>query len=156
MHIRLITPGKTNQAAWLQLITEQVQRVQRYHSFSYEELHSGKIRNLQSPEQIRQAEASLLLSQIQPAEWLVLLDDKGKQMTSEGLADFLQQQMLQSQRYLTFVIGGAFGFHESVYARANMQLSLSKMTFTHEMVRFIFLEQLYRAFTIIRNEPYHH
>ena len=101
-------------------------------------------------------EGELLLGQLEAADYVILLDEKGNEYTSKAFADFLAQKMLTSMKRLVFIIGGPYGFSEEVYKRANMKISLSKMTFSHQMVRMIFTEQLYRAMTILKGEPYHH
>lgn len=108
-----------------------------------------------SAEQIKKAEAEIFFKQILPDDYIILLDEKGKQTDSSTFASQLQKWFNQGPRRIIFIIGGAWGFDESIMKRSNFELSLSKMTFTHQMVRLIFLEQLYRAFTILKNEPYH-
>ncbi|MCK4677660.1 MAG: 23S rRNA (pseudouridine(1915)-N(3))-methyltransferase RlmH [Bacteroidales bacterium] len=102
------------------------------------------------------AEAELILKQIKPDDHVILLDEKGKQYSSEEFASFIQGRLNTGIENLLFVIGGPFGFHEKIYEKANSVISLSKMTFSHQMIRLLFIEQLYRAFTILRNEKYHH
>ena len=109
-----------------------------------------------SKEQIKAREGALLLKQIRPGEDVILLDEHGKEFTSTGWADVLEKKISLGGRDITFIIGGAYGFSDEVYRRADSKISLSKMTFSHQMVRTIFVEQLYRAFTIMRGEPYHH
>src|SRR5690606_424596 len=109
-----------------------------------------------SEAQQKAKEAELLFKQIQPADFLILLDEKGKEFSSVKFAEFLNKKMLSSVQHLVFAIGGPYGFDDSVYSRANEKLSLSRMTFSHQMVRLFFTEQLYRAFTILKGEPYHH
>jgi 23S rRNA (pseudouridine1915-N3)-methyltransferase len=104
---------------------------------------------------LKQEESKLILSKIKPEDYLVLLDERGQQFSSVELAEWMEQRLHSSSRRLIFLIGGAFGFSEDLYARANAQISLSRLTFSHQMVRLFFLEQLYRAMTILRNEPYH-
>lgn len=108
-----------------------------------------------SPEVLKQKEGELILSKIQPTDFLVLLDEKGLDMTSKKFADFIETKRDIGTQKIIFQIGGAFGFSDAVYQRANMQLSLSAMTFSHQLIRLIFMEQLYRAFTIIKGEKYH-
>jgi 23S rRNA (pseudouridine1915-N3)-methyltransferase len=108
-----------------------------------------------TPEAFKLREGELLLKKLKGDDYIVLLDEKGKSLTSEGFAAFLQQRMNSGIRTLTFVTGGAYGFSQEVYNSAHTKLSLSSMTFPHQLVRVIFLEQLYRAMTILRNEPYH-
>ena len=108
-----------------------------------------------SAEQLKDKEAELILSRLKPQDGLILLDERGLQMSSEALATWLDEQLQSPHKRLIFLVGGAFGFAESIYFRANGKLSLSKMTFSHQMVRLFCLEQLYRAMTILRHEPYH-
>lgn len=104
---------------------------------------------------IKKNEGDLLLKKIQPNDFVILLDENGKEFTSVGFAEYLQKLQLH-QSHIIFIIGGAYGFSDEVYARANAKVSLSQMTFSHQLIRLIFIEQLYRAFTIIKGEPYHH
>lgn len=109
-----------------------------------------------SESQQKEEEGRLLLSKISASDFCVLLDEKGKMYASEAFADFLNQKNVSGLKNLVFVVGGAYGFSDALYRRADHKMSLSLMTFSHQMVRMIFLEQLYRAFTILKNEPYHH
>lgn len=114
-----------------------------------------KAKNLSEQEQ-KKKEGELILNKLESQDFVVLLDENGKQFASVKFAEFLQKQMLNSIKRMVFVVGGPYGFSEAVYQRANSKISLSLMTYSHQMVRMIFLEQLYRAMTIIKNEPYHH
>jgi 23S rRNA (pseudouridine1915-N3)-methyltransferase len=105
---------------------------------------------------IKTKEGELILSKIAPNEKVVLLDDKGKEFTSLQFSNYILQNQNQSLKSIAFVVGGAYGFSDEVYKRANEKMSLSKLTFSHQMVRVVFLEQLYRAYSILNNEPYHH
>ena len=107
-------------------------------------------------QQIKNEEGKLILSKIEKGGLVVLLDEKGKEYTSVGMSKYLQERMNRGLKHITFVIGGAYGFSEEVYNAANEKIALSKMTFSHQMIRMLFFEQLYRAFSILRNEPYHH
>ena len=104
----------------------------------------------------KEREGELILKMLQPSDYLVLLDERGKEFRSVEFAQYIQDKMLSSCKRLCFLIGGPYGFSEAVYQRSNAKVSLSKMTFSHQMVRVIFLEQLYRAMTILKGEPYHH
>lgn len=104
----------------------------------------------------KEKEGEIILAELQSSDFVVLLDENGRMYNSVGFADFLAQKMLSAVKRTVFVIGGPYGFSGSVYARANDKISLSKMTFSHQMVRMIFAEQFYRAMTIIKGEPYHH
>ncbi len=109
-----------------------------------------------SEKQQKEKEGSLLLQKLVPSDFVVLLDETGREMTSRQFAGFLQKQMNTGLKNLVFVIGGPYGFSEEVYRRANMKIALSQMTFSHQLVRLIFLEQLYRGLAILNNHPYHH
>ena len=156
MKIKLIVVGKTHAKYLIQAEEEYLQRLKHYIKFEkviVPDLKNSK--NLTPIEQNRR-EGELIISKIEKNEEVVLLDDKGVEFTSMKFAQFINQKMIQSTRCLTFIIGGAYGFSDEVYTRANAKLSLSKMTFSHQMVRMIFKEQLYRAFTILKGEKYHH
>lgn len=114
-----------------------------------------KAKNLEEGLQ-KQKEGELILSRIQPSDFVVILDENGDQFSSEGFSEYLQKRMNSGLKQLVFIIGGPYGFSEEVYQRSNSKLSISKMTFSHQMVRLFFIEQLYRGFTILKNEPYHH
>ncbi|MEY4926637.1 MAG: rRNA ((1915)-N(3))-methyltransferase RlmH [Bacteroidota bacterium] len=128
------------------------------HYATFERIVIPDIKNPKnlSVEQIKEQEGSVILQRLQNDDFLVLLDERGKQFSSEDFADLLGKWQVQSLRRVVFVVGGAYGFSEAVYNRQNMQISLSRMTFSHQMVRLFFVEQLYRGFTILRGEPYHH
>ncbi len=156
MKITLYAIGKTDNKQLQVLIEEYRKRLGFYVSFEMETIPDVKnAKNLSEALQ-KQAEGDEILKRISTADILILLDEKGKNHSSETFADFLQKKMNSGLKNLVFVIGGPYGFSEAVYERANGKLSLSAMTFSHQMVRLFFVEQLYRAFTILRNEPYHH
>ena len=151
----LILVGKTVNKHFIAGIEDYSERISHYMPFeivTIPELRNTK--NL-SEEQQKISEGDLILRQIQPSDTVVLLDEHGKEFRSIEYAQWLQQKQ-QTSRRLVFVIGGPYGFSDAVYSRANEKISLSKMTFSHQMVRLIFTEQLYRACTIIKGEPYHH
>ncbi|WP_294599628.1 23S rRNA (pseudouridine(1915)-N(3))-methyltransferase RlmH [uncultured Rikenella sp.] len=157
MIIDLILVGKTT-GTWLENgIAEYVGRLKHYVRFGLVVVPELKnARNLRE-EQIKTAEGELILARIAPGDHVVLLDERGAMPDgSVGFADRLQAVMNRGVRRLVFVIGGAYGFSEAVYDRADRRISLSRLTFSHQMVRLIFVEQLYRAFTILGGEPYHH
>ena len=156
MTITLLAIGKTDSAALQQLIEVYQQRLQHYIKFEYKLLPDIKNTKNLSVQQQKQQEGELLLKNLQKADVLVLLDEKGKQFSSLEFSSLLQKRMNSGIKNLVFAIGGPYGFSEDVYKRAQQQISLSKMTFSHQMVRLFFIEQLYRGFTILRNEPYHH
>ena len=156
MKITLLSIGKTDHQALAQLIEEYRKRTNFYLSFEIETVSDIKnTKNLSEREQ-KIKEGAQLLKALQPSDYVVLLDDKGKHLSSVEFAQFIEKKMHSVPKRMVFVVGGAYGFSEEMYARANEKLSLSKMTFTHQMVRLVFVEQLYRAMTILNNEPYHH
>ena len=156
MKIKLIVVGKTN-AKYL-LVGEREYEKRLSHYIKFEEIiipdvkQAGKL----SEGELKKKESQLILGKLENSDHVILLDDKGKSYSSVEFANFLQQKMNSSLKSLVFVVGGAFGFSGEVYQRANSKLSLSKMTFSHQMVRLIFKEQLYRGFSILRGERYHH
>ena len=127
-----------------------------YKEFMYRELDNTKLKKAQNPQAQKEVERDEVFKLLKPADVLILADDKGKAYTSEEFAQFLQKNFNSASGSIIILIGGAFGFHPDVYERANTKISLSALTFTHQMVRLILLEQIYRAFTILRGEPYHH
>jgi len=156
MKITLLVVGKTVDKQLIKLSEEYQNRLKHYVSFSFVVIPELKnTKNLSETEQ-KEREADLILKQIGANDEVILLDERGKQFSSVAFAGFLEQKLLQSTKRMIFVVGGAYGFSERVAGRANGKISLSPMTFSHQMVRVIFLEQLYRAMTIIKGEPYHH
>ena len=156
MNIKLIAVGKTDNPALQQLISTYEKRLSYYINFDLQLLPDIKNSKSLSEEQQKIKEGELILSYVEPSHHLILLDERGKDYTSIAFADELQKKMKTGIKQLTFVIGGPYGFSQAIYQRANSKLSLSKLTFSHQMIRLFFVEQLYRAFTILRNEPYHH
>ncbi|KHE70558.1 MULTISPECIES: 23S rRNA (pseudouridine(1915)-N(3))-methyltransferase RlmH [Capnocytophaga] len=156
MNIKLIAVGKTDNPALQQLISTYEKRLSYYINFDLQLLPDIKNNKSLSEEQQKVKEGELILSYVEPSHHLILLDERGKEYTSIAFADELQKKMNTGIKQLTFVIGGPYGFSQAVYQRSNSKLSLSKLTFSHQMIRLFFVEQLYRAFTILRNEPYHH
>lgn len=155
MNIKLLVISKTDIAYLQEGIAEYCKRLKHYVNFELEVIPALKDQKGASPDEIKEREAALLLKKLQGADRIVLLDEHGKEHTSVGFSQYLQKQMNAGVRNLVFVVGGAFGFAPSVYAAAHDKISLSQMTFNHQMVRLFFVEQLYRAFTILNHEPYH-
>ena len=155
MKITLIVIGKTEDEYLVKGIGIFKSRLKHYIKFSIVEILPPRSFRLLDPQQLKEAEGMLLLKYFEDAGQVVLLDERGKPPTSVGFSGLLQKYMNAGTKHLMFVVGGAFGFSDEVYQKANYTLSLSPMTFSHQMVRLFFTEQLYRAFTIIRNEPYH-
>ncbi len=156
MKITLITVGKTESAYLKEGIEQYVKRLKHYTKLLMIEIDELKNTKSLTTEQQKTKEAELILKKIAPTDHLILLDENGSAITSTQFAAYIDKKALSSVSNLVFVIGGPYGFDNSVYARANDKISLSAMTFSHQMVRLFFVEQLYRAYTIIKGEPYHH
>ena len=156
MKILLLVIGKTDEDYLITGIKKYVGRLGHYVSFEMKEIPDIRNRKTLSEEQQKKSESFLLLSQLQPSDQVVLLDEKGKLNTSVEFSIQLEKWSASGNKRLVFIVGGPYGFAEEVYARADALLSLSPMTFSHQMVRLVFVEQLYRAFTILKGEPYHH
>ncbi|MEP0712138.1 23S rRNA (pseudouridine(1915)-N(3))-methyltransferase RlmH [Algoriphagus sp.] len=156
MQIKLIAIGKTDNKAILTLIEEYSKRLNFYIKFDFEVIPD--LKNTKSLSELlqKEKEGELILKNIIPSDEVILLDERGKSYSSIDFSEFLQKKMNAGLKQLIFVIGGPYGFSDQVYARANAKLSISKMTFSHQMIRPFFIEQVYRGFTILRNEPYHH
>ena len=156
MKIKLICIGKTGKGFLVDGENEYLNRLKHYVNIERIEIPDLKNAKKLSIEQIKSLEGKEIITKIIPGEQLILLDYKGKDFTSEKFADFIQKKFNQGGKALVFVIGGAYGFSKEVYDRSDSLLSLSKMTFSHQMIRMIFFEQVYRAMTILKGEPYHH
>lgn len=156
MNIKLLAIGKTDSKPLLTLMDEYMKRLSFYVKFDLEVIPDIKNAKNMSEDQQKLKEGELILSKIGPTDQLILLDDKGKEFTSIGFADELQKKMNSGIKTLVFVIGGPYGFSDDVYKNAKGKISLSRMTFSHQMIRLFIIEQIYRGFTILRNEPYHH
>jgi 23S rRNA (pseudouridine1915-N3)-methyltransferase len=156
MQIKLLTVGKTDNPAIQQLVEEYAGRLTHYIRFELEVIPD--LRNTKSLSELiqKEKEGDLILKKIQSSDELILLDERGKSFGSMEFSELVQKKMNSGLKQLVFVIGGPYGFSEAVYQRANAKISISKMTFSHQMIRPFFIEQLYRALTILRNEPYHH
>ncbi len=156
MKIELFVVGKTSIGYLKQGIDEYVKRLKHYVSFEIKYIDDIKNTKNISEQQQKQIEGSKIISLLDKSDVVILLDEHGKEYTSIEYANYIQKRMLSGVKKVVFVIGGPYGFSKEVYDRANDKISFSKMTFNHEMIRLIFTEQLYRAFTIINHEPYHH
>jgi len=156
MTIKLVCIGKTDKKELETLIKIYSDRLQHYIKFEFEIIPDLKKTKHLDENQQKSKEGELILSGIQNSDFIVLLDENGKQFSSENFSEYIQKRMNTGLKRLIFVIGGPYGFSDEVYQRADSRISLSKMTFSHQMVRLFFTEQLYRAFTILKNEPYHH
>jgi 23S rRNA (pseudouridine1915-N3)-methyltransferase len=156
MKITLLAIGKTDDKKLIELTEVYIKRLSHYVSFTFEIIPDiKKAKNLSEAQQ-KQLEGEEILKRTQTADALILLDEKGKTYSSEKVSLYLQKLMNSGLKNLIFVIGGPYGFSDEMYSRANGKVSLSAMTFSHQMVRLFFIEQIYRGFTILRNEPYHH
>ena len=156
MNLKLIAIGKTDNQALQTLIDDYQKRLSFYIKFELEIIPDIKnVKNLSETQQ-KEKEGELILSKLTATDHLILLDENGKSFSSVSFSEFLQKKMNAGIKTLVFVIGGPYGFSETVYQKAVGKISLSEMTFSHQMVRLFFIEQLYRGFTILKNEPYHH
>jgi len=156
MRISLLVIGKTDMGYFKEAIDEYKNRLAHYISFELQVLPDIKnVKNL-SVSQQKEKEGELILKSIQPGDYLVLLDERGKEFTSLQFASYIEKKTHTVSKRLVFLIGGPYGFSDAVYEKASEKISLSKMTFSHQMIRLVFAEQLYRAMTILNNEPYHH
>lgn len=155
MKVELWGIGKTNERYIEEGMALYEKRLKHYLPFQWVIVPDIKGAGSLSAQQVKAKEGESILSKLKDDDLLILLDERGRSLSSEGFAGYLDKKLQHSQRRLVFLIGGAYGFSEALYHRANDQLSLSSMTFSHQMVRLFFLEQLYRAMTILRNEPYH-
>lgn len=156
MRIKLLVIGKTDDRNLNELISVYQKRLQHYISFQLEVIPDLKNAKNLSKDQQKEKEGELILSKIQNTDQMILLDEKGKEYRSIEFAQFLQKKMNSGIKQLVIVIGGPYGFSQEVYKKAMGKVSFSKMTFSHQMIRLFVAEQIYRAFTILRNEPYHH
>lgn len=156
MKIKVICIGKTGKKFLEEGENEYLNRLKHYIQMERIEIPDIKNQKSLTEEQVKKAEGELILSKMTAGDQIYLLDEHGKTFTSEKFADFLQQRFNQGGKSLTLVIGGAYGFSEELYAAANGKISLSELTFSHQMVRMILFEQLYRGMTILKGEPYHH
>lgn len=156
MKITLLCIGKTDERLLEEGIEKYTKRLKHYISFSLQVIPDIKNTKNLNREQQKSKEAELVFKHINNTDFLVLLDERGKEFRSVEFADYLNRHMVKSTQHIVFAIGGPYGFDDTLYERANGKLSLSKMTFSHQMIRFFFAEQIYRAFSILKGEPYHH
>ncbi|MCQ2137241.1 MAG: 23S rRNA (pseudouridine(1915)-N(3))-methyltransferase RlmH [Bacteroidales bacterium] len=156
MKLKLLLVGKTVESYLKKGISDYQERLKHYVSFELVEIPELKQASALTRNQIKLREGELILKQLRDSDDVILLDEHGARFTSVAWAKHLEQKMSHSSRDIVFVIGGSYGFSQAVYDRSDSMLSLSDMTFSHQLVRLLFVEQLYRAFTIIKGEPYHH
>lgn len=156
MTIKLLLIGKTTDKLLEKLTQKYAMRLKHYNRFEIEVIPELKGRKIQNIEAQKIKEGKLILSRIQSSDEVILLDEKGKTFSSVQFSHWLQRKLNSGKKQLVFVVGGPYGFSDEVYQQISQRIALSKMTFSHEMIRPFFTEQLYRAFSILRNEPYHH
>ena len=156
MKITLLTVGKTEDAYLKEGIDKYLKRLKHYIKIEIAEVTELKNTKALTRDQQKTKEAELILKKLGASDHVILLDENGGQLSSLQFASYIDKKALSSVNNLVFIVGGPYGFDESIYQRANDKISLSSLTFSHQMVRLFFVEQLYRAFTIIKGEPYHH
>lgn len=156
MKATLILVGKTVDKRFAELISEYTNRLKHYISFEINTIPELKNTKSITSEQQKNSEAELIIKNLQPSDYVVLLDEHGKEMRSVEMADWMKRKMNTINKRIVFIIGGPYGFSQKIYDIAHEKLSMSKMTFSHQMIRLIFVEQLYRSMTILNGEPYHH
>lgn len=156
MKIRIITVGKTSEKYLITGIMEYEKRLSRFASFSWDEIPDISSRGKTSTQELKEKEGELILKKLKTSDIVVLFDAVGNQYSSKGFYTWFEKKALSGVSSLTFIVGGAYGFSDAVYDRANEKISFSKMTFSHQMIRLILVEQIYRAYSIKHNLPYHH
>lgn len=156
MKISLLCIGKTADGKLTGAMERYLSRIPHYVPFAMRELPDVKNTRAMTADRQKEQEGRMLMSVLQPGDYVVLLDERGKEMSSREFASYMEDKMISVPRQLVFVIGGPYGFSKEVYGRADFKISMSRMTFSHEMARLFFIEQLYRAMTILKGEPYHH
>lgn len=156
MKTLLLVVGRTVDPHFMASIHDYMQRIKHYMSFDMEVIPELKNTKNLTTDQQKEKEADLLLKSFQPGDHIVLLDEHGKEFRSIEFSQWIQKKMICVNKRLVFVVGGPYGFSQRIYNQTNEKISLSKMTFSHQMIRLIFVEQIYRAMTILSNEPYHH
>lgn len=156
MKITLLAIGKTNAKYLQEGIEQYTKRLSHYIPFKLKILPDVKTTKALTTDKQKEMEGEMFMSAIQQGDWVTLLDERGKEFTSRDFASYIDKKMITIPKNLIFIIGGPYGFSNAMYDRANEKLSLSKMTFSHEMIRLFFVEQIYRAMTILKGEPYHH
>jgi 23S rRNA (pseudouridine1915-N3)-methyltransferase len=156
MKVTFLLTGKTKKGFIDEGIKTYAGRIKHYIPFQIIELPGSGISGKLTESAIKEKEGKQIMKFLSPTDYVILLDERGKMFSSLEMADFIREKSVSSPKNLVFIAGGAYGYSRQIYERADGMLSLSKMTFSHQIIRIMFLEQLYRAFTIIRNEPYHH
>ncbi|NCF31726.1 MAG: 23S rRNA (pseudouridine(1915)-N(3))-methyltransferase RlmH [Bacteroidetes bacterium] len=156
MHTLLVLVGKTNDSRMISLMEDYTKRINRYHRLDIQVVPELKNKGKMSEKIQKQKEGALILEKLKAGDWVILLDEKGKTIDSIGFSQYINTRRSGSHKRMVFIVGGPYGFSEEMYARGQEKIALSSMTFSHQMIRVFFLEQLYRANTLLNNEPYHH
>ncbi|MBT4825778.1 MAG: 23S rRNA (pseudouridine(1915)-N(3))-methyltransferase RlmH [Flavobacteriaceae bacterium] len=156
MHTLLVLVGKTNDSRMISLMEDYTKRINRYHRLDIQVVPELKNKGKMSEKIQKQKEGALILEKLKAGDWVILLDEKGKTFDSIGFSQYINTRRSGSHKRMVFIVGGPYGFSEEMYARGQEKITLSSMTFSHQMIRVFFLEQLYRANTLLNNEPYHH
>ena len=156
MHTLLVLVGKNNDSRLISLMEDYTKRINRYHRLDIQIIPELKNKGKMSENIQKQKEGQLIIEKLKAGDWVVLLDEKGKSFNSIGFSQYINAKRSSSHKRMVFVVGGPYGFSEEMYDRGQEKIALSNMTFSHQMVRLFFLEQLYRANTLLNNEPYHH
>lgn len=155
MEIQLLCVGKTDRTFWSTAVAEYQKRLQQYIKFSISYLPDVKASKKANALKIKTEEAKFILQKVKPEDTVILLDERGKTFTSQDFSKDIENHMISGKKRILFIVGGAYGFSNELYQKFPKRMALSQMTFSHQMVRLFFCEQLYRAFTIIHNHPYH-
>lgn len=156
MNTLLVLVGKTNDPRMFSLMEDYTKRINRYHRLDIQVVPEFKNKGEMSEQIQKQKEGALILEKLKPGDWVILLDEKGKSFDSIGFSQYINTRRSGSHKRMVFVVGGPYGFSDEMYARGQEKIALSSMTFSHQMIRVFFLEQLYRVNTLLNNEPYHH
>ena len=156
MHTLLVLVGKTNDSRMISLMEDYTKRINRYHRLDIQVVPELKNKGKMSEKIQKQKEGALILEKLKAGDWVILLDEKGKTFDSIGFSQYINTRRSGSHKRMVFIVGGPYGFSEEMYERGQEKIALSSMTFSHQMIRIFFLEQLYRANTLLNNEPYHH
>ena len=156
MHTLLVLVGKNNDSRLISLMEDYTKRINRYHRLDIQIIPELKNKGKMSENIQKQKEGQLIIEKLKAGDWVVLLDEKGKSFNSIYFSQYINAKRSSSHKRMVFVIGGPYGFSQKMYARGQEKIALSNMTFSHQMVRLFFLEQLYRANTLLNNDPYHH
>ena len=156
MHTLIILVGKNNDSRLISLMEDYIKRIKKYHRLDIQIIPELKKKNKTSKNIRKQKEGNLIIEKFKGGDWIILLDEKGKSFDSIGFSEYINVKRSGSHKRLVFVLGGPYGFSQELYDRCHEKITLSRMTYSHQIIRLFFLEQLYRVNTILNNEPYHH